>query len=129
MSNIRLPIAVCSAVAEILDGSHDSLNALFEAAGAPGPPPDLAHHSKWKTWIQRVGNDPEVDSLLVLGSLIEEFMDLPPSPNDGSLGEFLGINIDPVAEYNKKRDRLVTVLDEHGFRYRSEEHTSELQSH
>ncbi|MCD8551855.1 MAG: hypothetical protein LRY74_18035 [Shewanella xiamenensis] len=118
MSNVRLPVAVCAAVAEVLNGSHDSLNALFEAAGAPGSPPDLAHHTKWKTWLQRVGNDPEVDSLQVLGNLIEEFMDLPPLQSSGSLGDFLGIETqDPVEEYNKQRERLVYILEEHGFRY------------
>jgi len=118
MSNVRLPVAVCAAVAEILDGSHASLNALFEAAGAPGPPPDLAHHSKWKTWLQRIGNDPEVDSLSVLGNIIEEFMDLPSLPSDGAPDTFLGIETpDPVEEYNKRKERLVGVLEEHGFRY------------
>jgi len=117
MSDIRLPVAVCSAVAEVLNGSHDALNAMFETAGAPGPPPDLAHHSKWKTWLQRVGNDPEVDSLFVLGNLIEEFMDLPPLESNGELDEFLGISTDPVKEYSKRKERLVKVLEEHGFRY------------
>lgn len=118
MSNVRLPVAVCAAVAEVLNGSHVSLNALFEAAGAPGPPPDLAHHTKWKTWLQRVGNDPEVDSLQVLGNLIEEFMDLPPLQSSGALGDFLGIETpDPVEEYNKRKERLVNILEEHGFRY------------
>lgn len=118
MSNVRLPIAVCAAVAEVLNGSHDSLNALFEAAGAPDPPPDLAHHSKWKTWLQRIGNDPEVNSLEVLGNIIEEFMDLPPLPTNGASDEFLGFEMpDPVEEYNKKKERLVNVLEEYGFRY------------
>jgi len=118
MQNVRLPIAVCAAVAEVLHGSHDSLNALFEAAGAPGPPPATAHHTKWKTWLQRAGNDPEVDSLKVLGNLIEEFMDLPPLPSSGSSGDFLGIETpDPLEEYNKRKERLVKILEEHGFRY------------
>lgn len=118
MSNVRLPVAVCAAVAEVLNGSHDSLNALFETAGAPGPPPDLAHHTKWKTWLQRVGNEPEVDSLQVLGNLIEEFMDLPPLQNSSSLSDLLGVETpDPVEEYNKRKERLVNVLEEHGFRY------------
>jgi hypothetical protein len=118
MSNVRLPVAVCAAVAEVLHGSHDSLNALFETAGAPGPPPDLAHHSKWKTWLQRIGNDPEVDSLAVLGNIIEEFMDLSPLPSSDALGNILGIeNPDPLEEYKKKRERIVNVLEEHGFRY------------
>jgi len=117
MPNVRLPVAVCAAAADVLSGSHDSLNALFEAAGAPGPPPDLAHHSKWKTWLQRVGNDPNVDSLAVLGNVIEEFMDLPPLPSDGGITTLLDIALDPVADYNKKRERLVKVLEDHGFRY------------
>lgn len=117
MSNIRIPIAICAAVADVLNGSHDTLNALFETAGAPGPPPDLAHHSKWKIWLQKAGNDPEVDSLAVLGNIIEEFMDLPPVASDEKSTDFLGIEHDPIAEYNKQRERLVTVLEEHGFRY------------
>ncbi len=118
MSNVRLPIAVCAAVAEVLHGSHDTLNALFENAGAPGPPPPLAHHTKWKTWLQKAGNDPEVDSLKVIGNLIEEFMDLPPLPISGTSGYFLGTEIpDPLEEYNNRKERLVKVLEEHGFRY------------
>jgi len=120
MANIRLPVAVCAAVAEVLNrgASHDSLNALFEAAGAPGPPPNLAHHSKWKTWLLKAGNDPEVNSLEVLGNLIEEFMDLPPLPTNGSIGDVLGIDTsNPIEEYNLRKDRLIKTLEEHGFRY------------
>lgn len=115
MTNIRLPVAVCAAVAEVLNGSHQTLEALFQEAGAPGPPPDLAHHSKWKTWLRRAGDDASVDSLAVLGRLIEEFMDLPPPPAIET--SVFGIEHDPVAEYNQKRIRLNTVLEEHGFRY------------
>ena len=81
----------------------------------PGPPPNLPHHSKWKTWLRRAGEDASVDSLAVIGHLIEEFMDLPPLP----AAEIPGVEIgnDPVAEYNQKRTRLVSVLEEHGFRY------------
>jgi hypothetical protein len=117
MANVRLPMAVCAAVGDVLTGSHATLDALFEAAGATGPPPHLAHHSKWKTWLFRAGNDPSVDSLALVGNLIEEFMDLPPLPSNHTLADSLGINHDPVAEYNRRRDRLIKVLEEHGFRY------------
>ena len=118
MTNIRLPAAVCAAATEVLEGSHQTLGALFEDAGVPGPPPDLPHGAKWKTWLFHAGADPNVDSLAVLGRLIEEFMDLPPlaSPSSGFEG-FLGINHDPVAVYKEKRARLNAVLEEHGFRY------------
>lgn len=117
MSNVRLPMAVCAAVAEVLSGSHPTLDALFQASGAPGPPPDLAHHSKWKTWLFRAGNDPSVDSLAVVGNLIEEFMDLPPLPSNQTGTDVFGINHDPVEDYNQRRERLNNVLEEHGFRY------------
>lgn len=115
-TNIRIPIAVCAAVAEILNGSHETLNELFFSAGAPGPPPDLAHHSKWKKWLLRVGNDPNVDSLAVLGNIIEEFMDLPPV-STGPI-ELFGMQVeDPLATYTAKKNRLVKVMEEHGLRY------------
>lgn len=106
MSHVRIPIAVCALVGETLVGSHASLNAVFEAAGVPGPPPDLSHATKWKTWLYRAGNDPSVDSLAVLGRLLEEFMDLPP------------VTDTPEHEtWQHKRDRMTAVLEEHGLRY------------
>ena len=119
MTNIRLPAAVCAAAAEVLEGSHQTLEALFEEAGVPGPSPDLSHGAKWKTWLFHAGADPNVDSLAVLGRLIEEFMDLPPLPSSPSsaFDGFFGINHDQVAVYQEKRARLNAVLEEHGFRY------------
>ena len=120
MKNIRLPAAVCTAATEVLEGSHQTLEALFEDAGVPGPPPNLAHGAKWKTWLLRASDNPNVDSLAVLGRLIEEFMDLPPLPSlpPSSVFEgFFSINRDRVAVYKEKRARLNAVLEEHGFRY------------
>jgi hypothetical protein len=82
MPNIRLPRAVCAVAAEVLIGSHTTLNALFESCGAPGPPPNLSHETKWKEWLYRAGLDPNVDSLAVLGGVLEEFMDI--GPGEGS---------------------------------------------
>jgi len=117
MSNVRLSKAICAAVAEVLTGSHATLDARFVAAGAPGPPPDLPQHSKWKKWLFDAGNDPNVDSLALVGNLIEEFMDLPPLPTNNTIADLIGINHDPLAEYKQRRDRLNGVLEEHGFRY------------
>jgi len=78
MENFRLSRGLCKVVGDALVGSHQALDALFVSAGAPGEPPDLAHHSKWKEWLFRAGQDAEVDSLAVLGNVLEEFMDAPP---------------------------------------------------
>jgi hypothetical protein len=116
MAHSRIPMAVCAVVGEVLRGSHPTLEALFEAAGAPGPPPALPHHSKWKTWLFGAGNDPKVDGLALLGNVIEEFMDLPPSPA-ANMVDASGLAIDPIADYEARRKRLVNVLEEHGLRY------------
>jgi len=106
MANTRLPKALCAAVTKVLTGSHSALELLFESAGAPGPPPDLAHHSKWKEWLFRAGKDPNVDSLEVLGGVLEEFMDLPPN----ELSE-------EYPKWQSDRDSVVSALEQHGFRY------------
>ena len=106
MRTVRLPRAVCAVVGEVLHGSHATLESLFETAGAPGSPPQLSHASKWKDWLFRAGNDPNVDSLAVLGNVLEEFMDVAPRE-------------DPVwsEQWKTDRARVVKVLEENGFRY------------
>lgn len=103
---MRLSRALCAVVGEVLSGSHDTLNALFLSAGAPGEPPSLAHQSKWKEWLFRTGQDPTVDSLAVLGNVLEEFMDLP--PREGT-PEFV--------EWQEKRARIEAALEDNGLRY------------
>jgi hypothetical protein len=108
MSHIRLPKAVCLVVAEVLrPRSHAIGNSLFLTAGAPGPPPaDLPHTDKWKTWLFRAGADPNVDSLSLLGNVLEEFMDIAPRED-----------LQRLAAWKADRDRVVQVLEENGFRY------------
>lgn len=106
MTNVRIPKVVCAIVGNVLQGSHATLNALFESAGVPGPPPDLSHSSKWKEWLFRAGNDPNVDSLSVLGNIIEEFMDLPPQEDT-----------EERSNWEENRERVIKALEENGFRY------------
>ena len=104
--NMRLSKSLFAVVGEVLAGSHDTLDTLFRSAGAPGEPPALAHHSKWKEWLFRAGVDPDVDSLAVLGTVLEEFMDLPPQ---ASTPEF--------DSWKEKRARVEAALEQNGLRY------------
>ena len=106
-STMRLSKSLCAVVGEILasTGSHPTLDALFISAGAPGEPPPLAHHSKWKEWLFRAGMDPSVDGLVVLGAVLEEFMDLSPKQ---ATPEF--------DTWKEGRDRVEKVLEENGLR-------------
>lgn len=103
---MRLSRTLCAVVGEVLQGSHATLDALFINSGAPGEPPDLAHHSKWKEWLFRAGQDPNVDSLAVLGNVLEEFMDL--APKEGTPEH---------DDWKEKRGRVERALEENGLRY------------
>ncbi len=103
---VRLSRSLCSVVGEVLTGPHKILDALFVSAGAPGEPPALAHHAKWKEWLFRAGQDPAVDSLTVLGNVLEEFMDLPPPQGTPEFDL-----------WKERRERVEAALEENGLRY------------
>lgn len=105
---MRLSKSLCAVVGDVIasSSSHATLEALFRSAGAPGEPPDLAHHSKWKEWLFRAGQDPNIDSLIVLGNVLEEFMDLGPKPDAPE-----------SYKYPEKRHRIEAALEENGLRY------------
>ena len=106
--DMRLSKALCAVVGQVISttGSHDALDALFRSAGAPGDPPALAHHSKWKEWLFRAGQDPSVDSLAVLGAVIEEFMDLAPAAGS-----------EEFDVWSDNRKRIEAALEDNGLRY------------
>jgi len=106
MTNVRLPRALCTVVNDVLRGSHEVLNLTFVSSGAPGPPPNLSHARKWGQWLFEAGMNQEVDSLAVLGGVIEELMDVTP------VGD-----VDALNDWKARRQRLVDALEENGFRY------------
>jgi len=105
MNDFRLSRGLCAVVGDALGGSHATLEALFQSSGAPGEPPDLAHHSKWKEWLFRAGQDPEVDGLRVLGNILEEFMDVEP------------IDEGQAQEWRKNKAKVEFTLSENGLEY------------
>lgn len=105
MSDIRLSRALCAVVGNFVQGSHPTLDALFKSSGAPGDPPALAHHSKWKEWLFQAGQDESVDSLKVLGNILEEFMDVPP------------MDPDLRADWEQRRQLVIDTLEADGLAY------------
>ena len=87
MKNTSLSVSLCAIVNEIVSGSHDTLNQLFINSGAPSPPPDLAHHSKWKVWLRTASDNPEIDAIAVLGKIIEEFIEVEPLDNSNDFND------------------------------------------
>lgn len=107
MENTRLSRSLCKVVGDVIQaaGGHPTLNTLFISSGAPGDPPDLAHHSKWKEWLFRAGQDPTVDSLQVLGNILEEYMDTRPA------------EVGDHAQWDENRLRIEGALADDGLRY------------
>ncbi|HHY8047670.1 TPA: transposase [Escherichia coli] len=105
---MRLSRSLCKVVGDVIanSGSHAALDTLFLTSGAPGNPPAGSHSTKWKDWLFLAGQDPDTDSLAVLGGVIEAFMDLPPKEGTPE-----------YAEWKEKRDRIEAVLQENGLRY------------
>ena len=107
MKNTRLSRALCKVVGDVIQttGGHPTLDALFASSGAPGEPPALAHHSKWKEWLFRAGQDPTVDSLQVLGNVLEEYMDTRPADAADQV------------QWSENKLRIEAALAEDGLRY------------
>jgi hypothetical protein len=107
MENTRLSRALCKVVGDVIltTGGHSTLDALFKSSGAPGEPPDLAHHSKWKEWLFRAGQDATVDSLEVLGNVLEEYIDTRPA------------SAADVQQWSENRSRIENALADDGLRY------------
>ena len=73
-----IPNSVIGAVAGVIAAhyySHSKIDALFMRSGAPGDKPLGSLEAKCMEWLRRCNADPAVDALLVLGNVIQEFMD------------------------------------------------------
>jgi REase_DpnII-MboI len=93
----------------MLRGSHQALTSLFVSSGAQEPPSDIAtlsHATKWKEWLFRIGQDPNIDSLSFLGNVIEESMDSAPEEWTPEYDE-----------WKTDRERVLKALEESGLRY------------
>jgi len=110
----KIPVAVAAAVNDVLAGSHSSLERIFRLAGASGEPPALSHAAKWKTWLLQTNADPAADAHVVLGRVIEEFMEVDPP---ASWPRVPKEHERAIAERETERVRLREILARHGLRY------------
>lgn len=75
-----IPDSVCIVVGKVIGDhyfNHNTINALFAEAGAPGQPPEGNCVNKSTAWLVRV-NKEHPTPLDVLGQLVKHFMDLDP---------------------------------------------------
>jgi hypothetical protein len=84
----RIPAAVIALLSQVIPDveSHASLNSLFMHAGAPGDPPEGSKPVKVQEWLRRVNTDDSVQPLLVLGLIIEAYMEAD-TTEEGPIGQ------------------------------------------
>ncbi len=77
MENYNIPSYLISAIADTVAESetHASLDSLFMYADAPGEPPDGSKAVKALEWLRRINKEHDIDRLLVLGRIIEKYME------------------------------------------------------
>jgi hypothetical protein len=112
-----LPVALCAVVNDALGGTHATLNAVFRRAGLPGDPPGEGHATKWKTWLLRANEDPDIDAHRALGKVLEEFMEVEPPEAEISV-QWNGQNFTSAREFwSVKKEKVENTLLKYGLRY------------
>ncbi|OIQ95244.1 hypothetical protein GALL_227220 [mine drainage metagenome] len=79
-----IPASVLSVCAEISASreTHATLDSLFIYAGAPGEPPPGSKPAKALAWLRNTNKEESINPLIVLGSLIENYMEAPLDPEN-----------------------------------------------
>lgn len=105
-----IPQAVIAVVAEhaATVETHATMDRLFLYAGCPGDPPEGSKHAKALAWLRATNADPAADPLVVLGRIVETYMDKPIEEGDWG---FLA-----TTEF---RTRVTATLAAAGLQYRS----------
>ena len=102
-----IPTSIIGVVGEVLGNqyySHNRLNSLFWESGAPGDPPKGNCVQKCQKWLKRCNSDPKVDAFVVLGKVLEDFMEM----------EGFGTDNEITA---KNRVRVNKILVKHSLSY------------
>jgi hypothetical protein len=105
---MKIPGPVIAVVSELLAShyTHASLNSLFSENGAPGDTPLANKVDKCSTWLKRANSDGKIDPFVVLGKILEEYMDYEiPESN---------FNIN---QWQAGRERIKSALARYGLRY------------
>ena len=84
---------------------HATIETLFAEARAPGEIPDGSCETKSVTWLKRAASSDRVDGLMVLGRVLEEFMDTD-----------IGRHFD-ARYHEEQKERVRRVLADEGLEY------------
>jgi hypothetical protein len=105
---MKIPNSVITVVSEVLGDhlTHWQIDALFSEHGAPEPRPVGNKFFKCSTWLKSVNASANVDRLIFLGKIIEDFMDYEIPENNFN-----------IYEWEQERDRICKALARHQLVY------------
>lgn len=109
MGKRQIPNPVIAVVSEILANtySHSQLDNLFLQQDIPGMQPGGNKQDKCVQWFQRANASPNADSIQILGSVLENFMEVELA--EASAQQHRG----------ESRDRLKKMLSKYGMVYQT----------
>ncbi|NVN63938.1 ATP-dependent RNA helicase HrpA [Pseudomonas putida] len=113
MESYSIPSFLISAVADTVSESetHASLDSLFMYADAPGEPPEGSKAVKALEWLRRLNKESGIDRLLVLGRIIEKYM-------EEELGEpSLWITQEQIESKKRRISNIRKALERAGLNY------------
>lgn len=105
MERATIPPQVIAIVSNVLGRyyyNHTSLNALFIGCGAPPEVPPGNCVQKCLTWLKHANDDPKLDTLELLGCVLQNFMDS---------------NTSPYSHWKDDRERIEKALAKNGLSY------------
>ncbi len=106
MSYIKLPRSVIEIVSSVLSdfNTHDSLNYMFLASGAPKEIPQAKKKDKCSAWLMQCNNDHLINPLDILGKILEVFMEVDVEHR--------------LEEQQAARNKINTILNKHNLQYK-----------
>jgi len=119
----EIPAPVIAVLSDNLPNleSHASLDNLFLHADAPGDPPEGSKPVKVQSWLRRV-NKESPQPLVILGKLIEGYMELPELDDEHQAGFGYPVPEDPKKTFKIK---LESTLSKSNLVYLSGGHISD----
>lgn len=89
--NKKIPNSVIGTVSSVLAEhyySHTMINTIFMESGAPGDIPcGVNCETKCRIWLEACNDDPDIDPFMVLGRVMQKYMDSPPNTYSKVAGE------------------------------------------
>ena len=111
---IEIPNSVIGSVSSVMAKhyySHSKLDALFMEAGAPGDIPEGNCEKKCSVWLKRCNEDSSINSLVVLGYVIQKYMDQDPASSCSS--------VNSAADIAEGQTRINNALTKNQLSYRT----------